>query len=64
MAFDSTLSGPNANSNLSIERAEALVGDLPQSDGIIAWLGLDDSHKGKTLTAATLALDSQEWRGH
>ena len=64
MAFDSTLSGPNANSNLSIERAEALVGDLPQSDGIIAWLGLDDSQKGKTLTAATLALDSQEWRGH
>jgi hypothetical protein len=63
MAFDSTLSGPNANSNLSIARAEELLEALPQSDGIAAWLTFTDEEKGKTLTAATLVMDSQEWRG-
>ncbi len=64
MAFDSTLSGPNANSNLSVERAEELLGALPQSDGVVAWLGFTDAEKEKTLTAATLVMDSQEWRGN
>jgi hypothetical protein len=64
MAFDATLSGPNANSNVSVARAGELLEALPQSEGIVAWLALEIGKKQKSLTAATLVMDSQEWRGH
>jgi hypothetical protein len=64
MAFDSTLSGPNANSLLSVARAVELLEALPQSDGVTAWLGFETEQQEQSLTAGTLIIDSQEWRGH
>lgn len=64
MAFVSTLGASDANSLLSVERATALLQDLPPSYGVSAWLTLTDTQKQQTLVAATMAINPLHWKGH
>jgi len=63
MAFVSTLGADNANSFLSVARAVALLGDLPVSAGISAWLALSDTQKQQTLVASTMTINPLKWKG-
>lgn len=63
MAFVSTLGASNANSYISVAEAEALIADLPQSDGLSDWSNLIDGDKEKTLVAATFSIEPLPWRG-
>lgn len=63
MAFVSTLGADNANSFLSVARATALLGDLPVSAGITAWLALSDTQKQQTLVASTMTINPLKWKG-
>lgn len=63
MAFVSTLGAEDANSFLSVARATTLLGDLPVSAGITAWMALSDTQKQQTLVAATLTINPLKWKG-
>ena len=63
MAFVSTLGAPNQNSLLSVTEATSLLGDLPQSEGVVAWLALSEVAKERTLVAASLIVNSMKWKG-
>ena len=63
MAFVSTLGASNANSFLSVARATTLLGELPSSAGITAWLALTDTQKEQTLVAATMTINPLKWKG-
>lgn len=63
MAFVSTLGAADANSFLSVARATSLLGDLPASAGITAWLALTDAQKEQTLVAATMTINPLKWKG-
>ena len=63
MAFVSTLGASDANSYLSVARATSLLGDLPASTGVTAWLALTTEEKEQTLVAATMAVNSLHWKG-
>jgi hypothetical protein len=63
MAFVSTLGAPDQNSLLSVDEATSLLGDLPQSEGIVAWLGFSVETKQRTLIAASLIANSMKWKG-
>lgn len=63
MAFVSTLGAANANSFISVARATSLLGDLPPSAGITAWLALDTTQKEQTLVAATMTINPLKWKG-
>lgn len=63
MAFVSTLGATNANSYLSVARATELLGDLPASAGVTAWLALTPTEKQQTLVAATMAINHLQWKG-
>ncbi|NBT52976.1 MAG: hypothetical protein EBT12_15755 [Marivivens sp.] len=63
MAFVSTLGASNANSFLSVARATTLLGELPSSVGITAWLALTDTQKEQTLVAATMTINPLKWKG-
>jgi hypothetical protein len=63
MAFDATLGGESSNSLISVEDATEIAGDLPQTDGISAWLGLIVSDKQRTLVASSLTFQGLRWKG-
>ena len=63
MAFVSTLGADNANSFISVARATSLLGELPASPGITAWLALTDGAKQQTLVAATMSVNPLKWKG-
>jgi len=63
MAFVSALGAENANSFLSVARATTLLGDLPVSDGITAWLALTEAEQEQTLVAATMTINPLKWKG-
>lgn len=63
MAFVSTLGASDANSFLSVARATTLLGELPVSAGITAWLALTNTQKEQTLVAATMAINPLKWKG-
>ena len=63
MAFVSTLGASDANSYLSVAKATTRLGDLPSSNGIATWLGLDEESKEKTLVGATMAANPLKWKG-
>jgi hypothetical protein len=63
MAFVSTLGAADANSFLSVARATSLLGELPVSAGITAWLGLSSTQKEQTLVAATMTINPLKWKG-
>ena len=63
MAFVSTLGASDANSFLSVARATSLLGDLPASEGVSAWLALTTGNKEKTLIAATMSVNPLRWKG-
>jgi hypothetical protein len=64
MAFVSTLGASNANSFLSVARATSLLGEIPPSPGITAWLALNPTQKEQTLVAATMAVNPLKWKGY
>ena len=64
MAFVSTLGAANANSFLSVARATTLLGELPVSPGITAWLALSDTQKQQSLVAATMTINPLKWKGY
>ena len=63
MAFVSTIGASDANSFLSVARATTLLGELPVSAGITAWLALTSTQKEQTLVAATMAVNPLKWKG-
>lgn len=63
MAFVSTLGASNANSFLSVASATTLLGELPPSAGITAWLTLTTTQKEQTLVAATMSISSLSYKG-
>lgn len=64
MAFVSTLGAANANSFISVARATTLLGELPVSAGITAWLALNNTQKEQTLVAATMTINPLKWKGY
>lgn len=64
MAFVSTLGAANANSFLSVARATTLLGEIPVSAGITAWLALNTTQKEQTLVAATMSVNPLKWKGY
>lgn len=64
MAFVSTLGAANANSFISVARATTLLGELPVSAGITAWLALANTAKEQTLVAATMTINPLKWKGY
>jgi hypothetical protein len=64
MAFVSTLGAANANSFISVARATTLLGEIPVSAGITAWLTLGDTQKEQTLVAATMTINPLKWKGY
>ena len=63
MAFVSTLGASDANSFLSVARAASLLGDLPASAGVTAWLALTTTQKEQTLVASTMTINPLKWKG-
>lgn len=63
MAFVSTLGASNANSFLSVASATTLLGELPASAGVTAWLALTTTQKEQTLVAATMSINSLRFKG-
>lgn len=63
MAFVSTLGASNANSFLSVASATTLLGELPVSAGITAWLALTSTQKEQTLVAATMTINPLNFKG-
>jgi hypothetical protein len=63
MAFVSELGSEEANSYLAVAEAVELNQSLPVSGGIQEWLSLGETDQEKTLTAATLSIDPQNWKG-
>lgn len=63
MAFVSTLGASNANSFLSVAVATTLLGELPVSAGITAWLALSNTQKEQTLVAATMSINPLRYKG-
>ena len=63
MAFVSTLGSETANSLISVARAETILGDLPQTDGVIEWLALVAADQERTLVAASMTLQGLKWKG-
>lgn len=63
MAFVSTLGASNANSFLSVASATNLLGELPPSPGITAWLALTTTQKEQTLVASTMSINSLRYKG-
>lgn len=64
MAFVSTLGASDANSFLSVARAASLLGELPASAGITAWLALTTAQKEQTLVASTMTINPLKWKGY
>ncbi len=64
MAFVSTLGASDANSFLSVARASSLLGELPASAGITAWLALTTTQKEQSLVAATMTINPLKWKGY
>jgi len=46
-----------------VARAEELLGLIPQSAGITAWLALSATEREQSLTGATMTLDVLRWAG-
>jgi hypothetical protein len=63
MAFVSTIGASDANSFLSVARASTLLGELPASAGITAWLALTTTQKEQTLVAASMTINPLKWKG-
>lgn len=63
MAFVSTLGASNANSFLSVANATTLLGELPVSAGITAWIALNTTQKEQTLVAATMTINPLKFKG-
>lgn len=63
MAFVSTLGADNANSFISVARANSLLTELPDSPGVVSWLAFSDTQKEKTLVAATMTINPLKWKG-
>jgi len=63
VAFVSTLGASNANSFLSVANATTLLGELPVSAGITAWLALNTTQKEQTLVAATMTINPLKFKG-
>lgn len=63
MAFVSTLGSSTANSFLSVARAVSLLGEIPASAGVTAWLALGNTPKEQTLVAATMTINPLKWKG-
>ena len=63
MAFVSTLGASDANSFLSVARATTLLGELPVSAGVTAWLALNSTQKEQTIVAATMTINPLKWKG-
>jgi hypothetical protein len=63
VAFVSTLGATNANSFLSVASATTLLGEIPASAGITAWLALTTTQKEQTLVAATMTINSLKFKG-
>jgi len=61
--FDPELAGASSNSYISVETAETLLGGLPESPGIAAWMELAELEKQQTLSASTSVLNSLNWAG-
>ena len=59
-AFDATLSGANATSYVSLERARDLVIDTPHQ---AAWEAMDDAAKRSALNAATFWMETLKYHG-
>lgn len=63
MAFDSELGGENSNSLASVEEAVEIAGDLPQTDGVVAWLSLELAGQQQTLVASSMTMQGLRWKG-
>jgi hypothetical protein len=63
VAFVSTLGASNANSFLSVATATTLLGELPVSAGITAWIALTATQKEQTLVAATMSINPLRYKG-
>jgi hypothetical protein len=63
VVFNSTLASRTSNSYISVEEADALLVDVPTSDGVEEWLQLVEVDKEKTLVAATFSIDPLSWKG-
>ena len=59
-AFDATLSGANATSYVSLERATALVTDTPQQ---ALWESMSEAEQKSALNAATMWLETLTYGG-
>ena len=59
-AFDATLSGANATSYVSLERATALVTDTPQQ---ALWESMSDAERRSALNAGTFWLETLTYYG-
>ena len=59
-AFDATLSGANATSYVSLERATALVTDTPQE---ATWTGMSEAEQKSALNVATMWLETLTYGG-
>jgi hypothetical protein len=63
MAFNSTSGSATATSYVSVAKAESILGDYPQTPGIVTWLSLSDADKERTLTSATAILEGFNYLG-
>ena len=61
--FDASLASPNATSYLTVADATAILGSLPQSAGVVAWLALTEAEKEQSLNGASMVLDPLAWKG-
>jgi hypothetical protein len=61
--IDSTLSGAESNSYVSVLEASELLLALPQSPGIAEWLEFPEEDQERTLIGATMTLDALSWAG-
>jgi hypothetical protein len=63
VAFVSTLGASDANSFLSVARATTLLGELPVSPGVTAWIALTNTQKEQSLVAATMSINPLRFKG-
>jgi len=63
VTIDATVGGENANSYLTLEAAEAIIGGFVQDDDVVAWASATTDQKNRALVSATQRLDRERFLG-
>jgi hypothetical protein len=63
ITIDATIGGPNANSYLTLNEAQAIVDGFVEDSDVVAWASATTDQKNRALFSATQRLDRERFLG-